>query len=118
MAPPTRDRERLRSIAREQRWLLLCILTTIGMSPLQMAIPFSTSFYFVAGLVSIVCVALVIQVARRVYNLWVALFFGVLVFVPLAGLIGLFIVNQRATSVLRNAGFRVGLLGVAPSDLR
>ena len=41
----------------------------------------------------------------------------VLLVIPIGGLIGLLILNGKATRILRDAGLRVGLMGVKRSDL-
>ena len=40
---------------------------------------------------------------------------AIAMFIPLVGLIVLLVVNQRATGALRDAGYRVGLMGARPA---
>jgi hypothetical protein len=46
-------------------------------------------------------------------RLWSKVLLTVLMFVPLINLVTLLIVNTRATRLLRDAGYRVGLLGAS-----
>jgi len=52
------------------------------------------------------------------YGFVIVILCCILVFFPLIGLITLLVINGRATKILREAGLRVGLMGVNPGDLQ
>ena len=68
----------------------------------------------VIGLIGLV---LVFLLATKVYGTALGVLLGILTLVPCVGLIVLLIVNGKATSVLRQNGHRVGLLGADLSKL-
>ncbi len=41
----------------------------------------------------------------------------ILLFIPLLGLIGLFVLSDKATKILKNHGLKVGLMGVPSKEL-
>lgn len=79
----------------------------------QVAIPPSMrTILFAAGIVLIVVAAVfVAQLAMELYGKGPGIIFGILTLIPLVGLVVLLIVNGKATSVLKENGLDVGLLG-------
>jgi hypothetical protein len=55
-------------------------------------------------------------VLSRVDSTGVGILLALLALIPCVGLIGLLIINGKATSVLKDYGIRVGLLGAKMSD--
>ncbi len=107
------SREDLRSVARFQKGILVCILiyliAVIGQFALPPEIrPLVGLGVLVVGLVGAVFVFLL---AIKVYGTALGIVLGILSLVPLIGLIVLLIVNGKATGVLKQNGINVGLLG-------
>lgn len=59
----------------------------------------------------------IFRLAGDLYGTVAAVFCAVLMVVPCVSLIALFVVDQKATSYLRQHGVRVGFLGVDPSRI-
>jgi len=114
------DRERLLLVAKYQRGIMLCILASICAVVLQFILP--GPLRMLAGgiglLITIASVAFVFLLARTLYGTVGAVVFAVLTFIPCVGLLALLVVNQKATSTLRDAGLSVGLLGADLSKLQ
>jgi hypothetical protein len=127
-APPTApiegptldpDRAKLRDIARHQRDINLMILAQFL---LYVGAGLTRDFAppFIVGLVALAIVALSLlatfRLASALYGTTMAIVYGILMFAPCIGLIVLLLLNQEATRRLRNAGFKVGLLGADPKQ--
>lgn len=85
------------------QWLIVVNLLTIW-------IPFAS---IVTGIIG----AIFIYRLGKAERSSLAVLYTILAFVPLIGLIGLLIVNSKATVVLRQRGIRVGLMGAKKEDL-
>jgi len=118
--PLDADREKLRTIARHQRTLNLMILAQFGLYLAAAATRQVDGSELGVGLVALVIVALslvaTIRLAGVLYGTTMAIIYGVLMFAPCIGLIILLLLNQEATRRLRNAGYKVGLLGADPKQ--
>jgi len=106
-------REDLRSVAKYQKGILVCILfyliAVAGQFVLPPEIrPLVGIPVLIAGIVGAVFVFLL---AIKVYGTGSGILLGILSLVPCIGLIVLLIVNQKATGVLNQNGIKVGLLG-------
>jgi hypothetical protein len=114
------DRAYLLLVAKYQRGIMLCILASILGAVLQFALPGPLRLLATClqVLVSLASVVFVVLLAKTVYNVVAAVVYAVLAFVPCVGLIALLVINQKATSVLREAGLKVGLLGADLSKLQ
>lgn len=120
-ASPTKKRKRKKSrvdsetlaIAQYQRVLLLCIPTSFLMLLVVGAVPDSMENLALILLIGVVLTGSIcsFMLATKVYNFVAAVFFFVISIIPLAGLIAMLIVNQKATGLLQSRGIRVGLLG-------
>ncbi len=113
------SREDLRSVAKYQKGIIVCILIYVIAMIGQFAIPVEARAILglgilVAGLVGTVFVFLL---AIKVYNTGVGVLLGILTFVPCIGLIVLLAVNGKATAVLKQNGIKVGLLGANLSQI-
>ncbi len=107
------SREDLLSVAKFQKGILVCILFQLGAIIGQLALPpeirlLISIAVLVVGIVSSV---FVFMLAIKVYGTALGVLLGVLSLVPCIGLIVLLIVNGKATSVLKQNGIKVGLLG-------
>ena len=113
------SREDLRSVAKFQKGILVCILiyliAVIGQLALPPDIrPLIGIAVLIAGIVGAVFVFLL---AIKVYGTGLGILLGVLSLVPCVGLIVLLIVNGKATGVLKQNGLKVGLLGANLSEI-
>jgi hypothetical protein len=110
--------DNLRNIARHQRSINRAILAQIGV--LVVTALFGTSLLFRLAFLVVGVATLIAEVrlARRLHGILVALLCAPLMFVPLLNLIVLVVFNQTATKRLREAGYKVGLLGGRPDDIR
>jgi hypothetical protein len=113
----------VRAVALYQKGVLVCILLyfccILGQIAAQFVLPPSTAILFglgviVAGLAGLVFVFLM---ATKVYGVGIGIAMGVLTLMPCLGLIVLLLVNGKATKVLQQNGFRVGLLGANLSEV-
>ena len=59
----------------------------------------------------------VFMLAMAVYNNAAGIVLGVLTLVPILGLIVLLIINGKATSILRQHGIKVGLMGASSRQI-
>ena len=113
------DRDYLMAVIRYQKGVLLAILASFGAGLLLVILPslialLGASLSIAATLARIVFVGLL---ASKVYgSRLLALLLAILAALPWIGLIPLFVVNRKATQVLRAAGYHVGLLGVSSSQ--
>jgi hypothetical protein len=117
--------EDLRSIAIYQKIILICILVYLiavfGYSAIQMAFPqpliqvLSIVIYLSSTVVG--CV-FVFMLSIKVYGTVQGVVFGILTLIPCVGLIVLLVVNGKATAILRQNGYQVGLLGANLSKFK
>ena len=112
-------REDLRSVAKFQKGIILCILiqlvALVGQFALPPAVrPILGLGILVVGLAGTACVFLL---AVKVYSTAVGILLGILALIPCIGLIVLLIVNGKATGILKRNGIKVGLLGAKLSDV-
>jgi len=119
--------EELRTIANYQRSIQYCILVQVGAYILGMMVITSTDKLdpglrmpasILSGLLGIAVIGgavvggiFAVLLALRVYNVVLAIIFGMSALIPCIGLMGLFVINQRATSRLLEFQIPVGLLG-------
>ncbi len=109
----------LRTIAKHQKGILVCILIQMLIFGLQFAAPPQLRplvglAFLVASLAGTV---FVFMLAMKVYSTGMGIFFGILTMVPCVGLIMLLVVNGKATEVLKKNGIKVGFLGANLSDI-
>ena len=117
-ATPT-ARNDLREIAVRQRAIMLCILAYIALVVLQFAIPPEMRIFLgIAVLaVGITAAVFVFMLALALYNTASGILLGILTLVPLLGLFILLVINQKATTILKSHGIKVGLLGANMSQV-
>jgi hypothetical protein len=107
------QREDLRSVAKYQKGILVCILLYLIAVIFQFALPPEAMLVLIVGavLVLVAGTSFVFLLAMKVYGTGVGILLGLLTLIPLVGLIVLLRVNAKATSVLQQNGIKVGLLG-------
>jgi hypothetical protein len=112
------SREDLRQVAKYQRGVLICLLINISALILPRLLPdlvmITSIFYLVAGIAGLVFVFLL---STKLYGTGLGILFGLLMLIPIVGLIVLVIVNQKATTVLRKNRIKVGFLGADPNSI-
>ena len=113
-------KEDLYKVAHAQKVILLCILFYFFAAVASGAVPAELQILPILLILAIAAVAMVfvLVLAIRVYSGPVGILLGLLTLVPLIGLFVLLAVNGKATRILKENGFRVGLLGAKLSDIR
>ncbi len=112
----------LRAVAIYQKGILICILvyllTILGQVVALAAAPppaSSSLMSSVAAIVSLVAglggMIFVFLLSTKVFGIILGILLGILTVVPCVGLLVLLIINGKATGVLRQNGYRVGLMG-------
>ena len=112
-------REDLKSVAKYQKGILVCILIYLIAVFTQFLLPPELRPIVAFGVlaVGLAGTIFVILLAMKVYNTGVGILLGVLTLVPCLGLIILLVVNGKATSILKQNGIKVGLLGADLSQV-
>ena len=129
LAPPpqTYDPRRgvdLRAVGKRQRSLLWFILALLAfqLSLFTSALGFPPAFELVVALlywallISILVSVLRLLAALGVHVIW-RIFCALLLIAPCINLLVLLVINGRATRALKDAGLRVGLMGVRDDEL-
>ena len=111
-------REDLKSVAMYQKGVLVCILINLIVIFGRFFVPenvqlFMGLLYIPVGLAGTVFIFLL---AIKLYSTGLGVLFGLLTFIPCIGLIVLLVVNNKATTVLQQNGYKVGLLGAKLSQ--
>ena len=110
---------RVATAQRAVLWLILLYFAAIfgaglgngaGLHALAYIVPFIYLAVLIIGAILVYRLAHAIESAAP----WL---YVVLLVIPIGGLIGLLILNGKATRMLRDAGLRVGLMGAKRSDL-
>ena len=113
------SREDLKSVAQYQKGILVCILIYLVAFFGQFAIPedFRPLLGLGVLLLGLVGTVFVFLLAIKVYSTGLGILLGILTLIPCIGLIVLLVVNGKATSILKQNGIKVGLLGADMSQL-
>lgn len=112
-------REDLRRVAFYQKGILICILIYLGAVFGQFALPQDVRLLLglaVLG-VGLTGAAFSFLLAMKTYGTGLGILLGILCLVPLLGLLILLMINGKATTVLRQNGIKVGLLGANLSTI-
>lgn len=123
VAPPTVQGKNgpdfdLVKIASRQKRLLVCILIYLLAAASLFLVPLSVrpiigTIMFVACVIAAIYSGLL---AAELYNkVGTGVLIGILTWVPFLGLVLLLVINAKATTLLKNSGLKVGLLGVKGS---
>lgn len=112
-------REDLRTIARFQKGILVCILIYLLAVIGQFALPPELRIFMAVGVMvfALAGAVFVFLLAIKVYGVGLGILLGVLSLAPCLGLIVLLLVNGKATNVLRQNGIKVGLMGANLSSI-
>jgi hypothetical protein len=114
------SRQDLYTVAIYQKVILLCILCYLGAVVAQFAVPEEFRLFLILGVVAvgIAATVFVFMLAIKLYETGTGVVLGILTLVPLVGLIILLVVNSKATGILQQHGYQVGLLGANLSQFR
>ncbi len=106
-------REDLRSVARYQKGIIVCILIYLIAFFGQFAVPQELRIILGIGIlcVGLTSTVLVFLLAIKTHGTGQGILLGILCLVPCVGLLVLLIINSKATNVLKQNGIKVGLLG-------
>jgi hypothetical protein len=112
-------RDDLRSVAKYQKGIIVCILFQLIAVICQVVLPAEIRLIFglgflVCGLVGTVFVFLL---AIKVYGAAIGVLLSILALIPCVGLFVLLAVNGKATGILKQNGIKVGLLGANLSEI-
>jgi hypothetical protein len=110
--------EDLRKVASYQRAILICILIYIVTFMGQFAVPPAqrTILAVLTFCVSLVATVFVFMLAMKVYSRGLGILLGILAIIPCIGLLVLLMINDKATKILRQNGYKVGFLGADMSQ--
>lgn len=112
-------REDLKSVATYQKGILVCILIYIVAVIARFAVP--AAFWPILGvgilILGVAGTVFVFLLAMKVYSPAVGVLLGILALIPCLGLLVLLMVNGKATSILKQNGIKVGLLGANLADV-
>ena len=109
----------LKSVAKYQKGILVCILIYLIAIVVQFLLPPEVRPLLGLGVIVLLIVAtvFVFLLAMKVYSTGLGILLGILTLVPCVGLIVLLVVNGKATNVLKQNGIKVGLIGADMSQL-
>jgi hypothetical protein len=112
----------LKKIATQQRAIMFCILGEflLGIALMMFArtnplLAMACALAYWA--VVITAVVFIFMLSITLYNTATGVILGILVLIPLLGLIILLVVNGKATKTLRQHGIKVGLMGADPATI-
>ena len=105
--------EDVRSVAVYQKGILVCILLYLCAALGQIFVPEQLRLFLGLGALLVILAGTVFTflLSMKVYGIGLGIVLGILTLIPCVGLIVLLIVNGKATNVLRQNGYTVGLLG-------
>ena len=112
----------LKKIATQQRTIMFCILGEIILMIALMSLAKTSPFVAMAcalgyWAVVITAVVFIFMLSITLYNTGTGVVLGILVLIPVVGLIVLLVVNGKATKTLREHGIKVGLMGADPNTI-
>lgn len=112
-------RSDLRDVAVAQKGVLICMLVQVMLLIVSFAAPADVKSIipFVLIAVGLVGVVFVFMLTIKVYNVFLGILFCFAALMPCLGLLVLFMVNSRATSILQANGIHVGFMGADLSQL-
>jgi hypothetical protein len=113
------SRDKLRSIAGYQKGIIFCILGYLALYAAVFAVPPDLKLWVALAIipVGIAATVFVFLLATTVYSTGTGVLYAILTLIPCIGLIMLLVINGKATTILKENGIRVGLLGANSSDL-
>lgn len=116
------DREKLRRVARYQRYVIFALLSNIILNIVSLASGRVDPSVRLALLGLIIVVGLLtmfstFMLGKEVVHVVIAVFCSLLMVIPCISLMVLLVLNQRATTFLQRHGVRVGFLGTDPNTI-
>ena len=114
------SREDVRNVAMYQKGILVCILIYLLAMIFQFALPVQLRPLLGVGVLvlGLAGTIFVFLLAMKVYSVGAGILLGILTLIPCIGLLVLLMVNGKATSILKQNGIRVGLLGANLSEIQ
>lgn len=109
---PLEDTAELRQVAKGQKLTIYSILLNFATFALGSVSPVLGMLVSI-GAAALAVYGVVILATGLGMALWARVLLALLMFVPVVNLVTLVVLNLRATRVLRNAGYSVGLLGAS-----
>ena len=119
-------RDQLRRVATYQRYVLVALLVNIvfvtfdvacGMGLISIPSNYWPAIRVAHFPVCIFMTACAVVLAKQFWHIGIAILFGVMMWIPVASLVALLVVNQKATRFLQQWGIKVGLLGANPGRI-
>jgi len=117
------EREKLRRVARYQRWVLYALLGQILVYVLMLLL-YGAGFYGTGGAISYLFLPLAIfsmvaifLLGKELIHVALAAICTVLMILPCISLLVLLVINGRATRLLQQHGVKVGLMGANPNTI-
>ena len=116
-------REKLRRVAKYQRWVLFALLANIGANILAFAtasqdfIPVRLIALLIGLVVAVFAIVSIYLLASEISSPVVGVICGVLMCIPCVSLITLLVLNQKATTFLQQNGIKVGFMGTDPNSI-
>lgn len=112
-------RDDLRAVAMYQKGVIVAILLYLAVIVAQFMLPPQAIIFIgLAGFMAMLLgAASAILLSVKVYGPIVGLLMGLLVLIPLLGLIVLLLINNRATRTMRDNDIEVGLFGARMSQI-
>jgi hypothetical protein len=113
------SREDLRSVARYQKIIIVCILIYIVAVLGQFGMPAQLRPLLGLGVLGVGLIGgiFAILLAIKTHGPVFGIILGILCLVPILGLLTLLLINSKATTVLKKNGIRVGLFGADLSTI-
>lgn len=113
------SREQLRGIAGNQKAIIFCVFIYLCLIPAQFLLPENIRPLLGITLIplGITAAVFIFLLATKIYSQGTGIALGILTLFPCIGLIVLLVINQKATSILKEHGISVGLFGASSSDI-
>jgi hypothetical protein len=113
------DREKLRRVAKYQKWVIYALLVSIvmniiAMSARQAGIAVNLAVLAAALVVAGLSMAAIFLLANELHNAGIGVLCAILMLIPCVSLITLLVINSHATTFLKDGGVQVGLMGANP----
>jgi hypothetical protein len=106
-------REDLKSVAQAQKAIIVCILLYLVGIAARFVVPPEYGLFVVGGIaiLGVVAMAFVVILATKVYGTVTGIIYGIGTIVPCIGLFILLAISTKATKILKQNGYSVGLFG-------
>jgi hypothetical protein len=114
------DREKLRRVARRQKWVLYALLAQVAVFFLLFPVTYADQQGPIAVLsltfwaLAIASMVAIFRLAKEVASIALAVICTLFMLMPCISLITLLVINGRATKLLQEHGVKVGFMGANP----